>query len=47
MANEASFQLNPNLGGINWGYCKAAEVAGPTTYLAQVETSTVKFAETM
>lgn len=51
MANEASFQLNAEKGGINWGYCSEkkgeADRDTPITYIVQVDTSTIEGSETI
>jgi hypothetical protein len=48
MANEASFQLIPEKGGMNWGYCgeQKQDSETPTVYIVQVETSTLENSET-
>jgi len=46
MANEPSFVLNKELGGINWGYCKMDSVASPQVYTAFVSTSQIEKSET-
>ena len=51
MANEASFQLNAEKGGINWGYCAEkkgeADKEATITYSVHVETSSLEGSETI
>lgn len=47
MVNEATFTLNPNKGGMNWGYCASHPKTGPSgKYTAIIETSNRERSET-
>ena len=47
MVNEPTFNLNSQMGGMNWGYCKKPPVGGPSgKYTAIIETSKLERSET-
>ncbi len=46
MANEPSFILNNDQGGINWGYCQKDQQPSTLKYIATVNTSQIEKSET-
>lgn len=42
MVNEPSFILNPNKGGMNWGYCRADSAPLSVRYFSIIETPSLK-----
>jgi hypothetical protein len=45
MANEPSFILNNEQGGINWGYCQKDQIPSMVKYIANVSTSQIDKSE--